>query len=248
MLLITIPFSHYCEKARWALEHAGLDYREEGHPPLLHYRATLLRGGGRTVPVLVAEGKVYADSTPILELANALATRDRKLIPADLALRAEVLALEDELDRKLGPAVRRVAYFHLLRQPELCRRLFRQQVSRADRLLLPATQRLIMRGIERGLSVDAAGYARSLERVRSVFADISARLSDGRRFLVGDAFSVADLTFAALGGLMLLPPESRAPMPAYDEAPPELQRLIDELSATPAGKHGLRMYREHRLR
>ena len=29
--LLTIPISHYCEKARWALERAGLAYREERH-------------------------------------------------------------------------------------------------------------------------------------------------------------------------------------------------------------------------
>jgi glutathione S-transferase len=29
--LVTIPISHYCEKARWSLERAGLEYREERH-------------------------------------------------------------------------------------------------------------------------------------------------------------------------------------------------------------------------
>ncbi len=246
MLLITIPFSHYCEKARWALDYAGLDYEEEGHPPLLHYRATLPRGAGRTVPALVAEGKVYTDSTPIVELANALATRDRKLFPTDPVLRAEVLALEDELDRVLGPAVRRVAYYYLLREPALCRRLFRRNIAGVDRVLLPFTERLIMRGVERGLRVTPAGKERSLERTRTAFASVNARLADGRAFLVGDSFSAADLTFASLAALLLLPPESPAPLPAYDEAPAELKALIDEHRATPAGAFGLRMYRDHR--
>ena len=29
--LITIPISHYCEKARWALDRAALAFREERH-------------------------------------------------------------------------------------------------------------------------------------------------------------------------------------------------------------------------
>jgi Glutathione S-transferase, N-terminal domain len=37
--LVTIPFSHFCEKARWALDHARVSFREEGHPPGLHRRA-----------------------------------------------------------------------------------------------------------------------------------------------------------------------------------------------------------------
>ena len=34
--LITIGASHYCEKARWAVERAGLPFREEFHPPVFH--------------------------------------------------------------------------------------------------------------------------------------------------------------------------------------------------------------------
>jgi len=32
--LITIPPSHYCEKARWALEHAGIATAKRG---ILHF-------------------------------------------------------------------------------------------------------------------------------------------------------------------------------------------------------------------
>ena len=39
-ILITIPLSHYCEKARWALDRVALPYREEPHAPLLHRLAT----------------------------------------------------------------------------------------------------------------------------------------------------------------------------------------------------------------
>ena len=34
--LITIPISHYCEKARWALDRAGIEYREERHIQGVH--------------------------------------------------------------------------------------------------------------------------------------------------------------------------------------------------------------------
>src|SRR5690348_3529366 len=51
-VLVTIPFSHFCEKARWALDHARVAYREEGHGPGLHRLATRRAGGRHTVPVL----------------------------------------------------------------------------------------------------------------------------------------------------------------------------------------------------
>jgi hypothetical protein len=30
---ITIGLSHYCEKARWALDQSGILYKEDAHPP-----------------------------------------------------------------------------------------------------------------------------------------------------------------------------------------------------------------------
>ncbi len=53
--LITIPVSHFCEKARWALEHAGIPYVEEGHLPFFSIRAVRRAGGRRSVPVLVTD-------------------------------------------------------------------------------------------------------------------------------------------------------------------------------------------------
>ena len=45
--LVTIPISHYCEKARWALERAALDYREERHVQGVHQFASRRAGGSR---------------------------------------------------------------------------------------------------------------------------------------------------------------------------------------------------------
>ena len=44
--LVTIPISHYCEKARWALDRAGMPYREERHVQGIH-RLAARRAGGR---------------------------------------------------------------------------------------------------------------------------------------------------------------------------------------------------------
>ena len=61
-VLITIPLSHYCEKARWALDRAALPYREEPHIPLIHRLATKRNDGG-TVPVLAHGIHRLTDST-----------------------------------------------------------------------------------------------------------------------------------------------------------------------------------------
>src|SRR3954453_21680817 len=60
--LFTIPISHYCEKARWALERAGLAYVEERHVQGVHRFVSRRFGGAGTLPVLVTPDGVFDQS------------------------------------------------------------------------------------------------------------------------------------------------------------------------------------------
>jgi len=68
--LMTIGPSHYCEKARWALDFFGVPYDEEPHPPIVHWGWSLRSGGGRWVPILCAGERVIGDSTDILHFLD----------------------------------------------------------------------------------------------------------------------------------------------------------------------------------
>src|SRR6187455_2623113 len=93
-VLITIPISHYCEKARWALDRTGVRYREQAHLQLIHWFAARRAGGGRTVPVLVCGDRVLADSADIVDEADANAPEGQGLYPEDPGAAAEVRGLE----------------------------------------------------------------------------------------------------------------------------------------------------------
>jgi glutathione S-transferase len=121
-ILITIPLSHYCEKARWALDRVALPYREEPHAPLLHRLATKRNERG-TVPVLVHGSSRFSDSTDILKHADAVCGGDL-LYPRDAELRREVDALEKRFDKELGPHTRRWAYAQALPQTKSIRSLW----------------------------------------------------------------------------------------------------------------------------
>ena len=109
---ITIPLSHYCEKARWGLDRVALPYREEPHAPLLN------RLAGGTVPALVHEGKRFIDSTDILVHADSVRGGDL-LYPRDAELRREVDSLEERFDIELGPHTRRWAYAQFVASHEV---------------------------------------------------------------------------------------------------------------------------------
>lgn len=243
MRLLTIPFSHYCEKARWGLQHVRIPFVEEGHAPLFHLRAVRAAGGGRTVPVLVTDDKVLADSTDILRFADRHATADRKLYPA--AVETEVAAMEDLFDEQFGPHTRRLAYYHTLHDRDLVVGLGTRGVPRWQGRLVDWGFPLARAYIKRGYKIDDGGAARSLKKVNDIFAEVDGRLADGRPYLTGDGFTAADLTFAALGALLLFPPEHPVGIPE-DRASPAYLALRDQLRPRPAGQLLLRVYRDWR--
>ena len=245
-ILITIPLSHYCEKARWALDRLALPYREEPHAPLLHRLATKRSEGG-TVPVLVHGGRRYIDSTDILVHADTICGGDL-LYPRDAALRREVDALEERFDTELGPHARRWAYGHLLPDTRLVRSLWSRGVPQLEASVLPMITPLARLLVRAGYRITPQGAQRSLDRVRGVFRQVDGLLGDGRRFLAGERFTAADLTFAALAAPMLLPAECRAVQPALDAVPAAMREEVLRLRDTAAGRFALRMFAQERGR
>jgi glutathione S-transferase len=239
--LITIPFSHYCEKARWALDRCGVTYEEHGHLPLFHYVETLRFDRQRTVPLLVDGKHVVRDSTDIIAWADA--QRPGALIP--IAGATGVLAIEDDLDNHFGPATRRWGYFHLIPNRDADRHIT-AGVPRWQKSLLGLARPLAVRVLRRQLKLDEAGVERSRKKIEDTFDRIEQIIGDGRRYIAGDRFTVADLTFAALAAPVLLPPNH--PVQTFDL---ELfgQAARDQIEAwrdRPAGQFGLRLYADER--
>ena len=243
--LITIPFSHYCEKARWALDAAGVGYREEAHPPVFHLRATRAVGG-QSVPVLVHGTAVARDSTDIALYVDTLAPPERRLLPDDPPRRARVLALEDELDETLGIDARLLVYWHWLAEGETARAF----VARMMGLRSPLVQRAVATAfralIFRKYKVSEPAARRAVTRVRETFARLEPALGQ-TKYLAGERFTLADLTLAALASPLLAPPEHPILGGARRvTAPAAFAALREELSSTPVGRHALHVYRDHR--
>jgi glutathione S-transferase len=244
--LITIPFSHYCEKARWALDRAGVAYEEDGHLPIFHYRPVKKAGGKKTVPILRTpdrDAPPIADSTEIVAWADA--HKPGCLLPADDKVRAEALAIEDHLDNDLGPAARRWGYSHLLPRKDLDAMMV-GVVPRWELRMLKITRPIAYGMLRRGLKIDAAGVERSRQKIEDSFAYVHDRLRDGRRYLAGDAFTVADLTLAALASAVLLPRAHPVRLPEAESFPPEPRDQIERWRDTAAGRHALLMYQTER--
>jgi len=241
--LVTIGPSHYCEKARWALDRAGVPYRESVHLPLLHWAASLPLGS-RTVPILITEGTKLTESNDILAFADARATEERRILPRDRGAREEVDRLVARFDRELGPLTRRLAYCLLVPRPELFLKVFEGTASPAQRRLLRHGHGLLRGAMKRAFKTSPRVEARTIEKLAALFDDVGAALGD-RGFLVGDGFTAADLTFAALSTPILLPPELPGCI-ARSELPADMAPTVDRFRETRAGRHALAMYASHR--
>jgi glutathione S-transferase len=244
--LITIPISHYCEKARWVLERAGMSYGEERHVQGIHRLAARRAGGGNTVPVLVTPDGVLGESRDILAWVDERTPPERRLFPAGPPARSEVEGLCRRFDDELGPRARRLIYVHMLAQPRLALRFNNEGVPRWEDAAIrhgwPLATRFLRRvlGICPGIEIeDESAVWRELDFVAGLFAD-------GRPHLCGERFTAADLTFAALCAAVVLPPEYGTRLPQPDVLAPETAALVVRAREHPAGRYALALFAEHR--
>jgi glutathione S-transferase len=244
--LVTIPISHFCEKARWALERARIDYVEERHVQGIHRIAARRAGGDTTVPVLVTNDGVFAESEDIVRHADEQLDEVRRLFPADPELRDEVIGLCRELDEGLGPDGRRLMYALMLELKGPMLRVNNQGVPAWEGRAMSALWPLVTRWGRRDLGIDADTVRVDEENVRRAFDDIADRRADGRPYLCGERFTAADLTFAALAAAVIVPPEYGVRLPQPGELPQHIARMVRDFREHPAGAYAMELFRTER--
>jgi len=164
-LLWHIPLSHYSEKVRWALDYKGIAHRRRVLGPDYLIRVWRATRQGQ-LPVLWLDGQAIADSTRIIaELEEAYP--EPALYPRDTATRQRALALEDDFDETLGPALRAAIVTPLFRHdPDIALRVLTTGMgSKAYRTLRPLLQRGDdSRGISDGPAVEPENGQLALPR------------------------------------------------------------------------------------
>jgi glutathione S-transferase len=223
--LYQLHWSHYVEKVRWALDFKGVGWRAIDidaftKREMQHLsRKTTLDSGRQlyTVPTIHDDstGAVVGESSEILSyLEQTYPTPP--LYPDELTQRNEVVQWMVWLDSTLGLAARRLAYTQIaLEYPRLLGQLFVPGLVGVKAWIAGAVIGGVLTRRFRFLHNRADEVYEQLETCLLL---VGRRL-DSRDYLVGDRFTAADLTLAAL-----MRPVTVVP---FFRNHPHLQRLFD---------------------
>jgi len=241
-ILWQFKYSHYNEKVRWALDFKRLPHRRRSLLPGPHAVRVLWMTGQKSVPVLVLNGKAIADSTRIIEALEALQPAP-PLYPADPRERERALALEEFFDEELGPQIRRAWFFQLLPHADYTAAQlavgWSARTQRVYRMFYPVLRRIMTMDMQ----IDAAGAEVGRAKIHAALDRIQTE-RQARDYLVGDRFTVADLTAAGLLAPIVMPPEFA--YPTLRPLPASAEQFRAAFARHPSFEWAADMFRRHR--
>lgn len=225
-ILWQYAFSNFNEKARWALDHKRIPHVRRSLLPGTPRQIRLMATG--TLPVLEIDGERIMDSTAIIA---ALEERfdGPPLYPVDAEARRRALDLEDFFDEHAGHEVRRAFFWEARDDVGLMAEMMSADQPRWARAFVRAGLPVGWQVMKRRYRFYEADAAEAREAIGAALDRIEAERR-GRDHLVGDSFTVADLTAAALLYPLALPlPEFPYPLPDIPSKP-----ALADLVAHPA--------------
>jgi len=243
--LATFATSHFCEKARWALEWHGIPFDEVTWPPGLHRVLAARAGAKRTsLPLLIGPGEVVEGSGAIIDWAERNAARSAGSLAPD-AERDEAAAIERRADAVIGIHVRRLAYAALLPgHADVVKRAMFQSAAGWHRVAGNLTWPLVWRLILKSYDIGPGAAADSRAKLEAELDWLDGLLGDGRPYLAGGSFSRTDLTVASLLGPFARPREMKV---YHDMRVPEaLAADVRRWSERPVMRFVRAQYRAHR--
>ncbi|WP_176481690.1 glutathione S-transferase family protein [Pseudomonas sp. HAR-UPW-AIA-41] len=213
LTLYTFAMSHFSEKIRWTLDACQLPYEERCLTPVFHMPTALRLGRrGQTTLPIVQQGSVAVQDSP--RIVDWLETCQGTLSILPQAQREAIRQIEQRFD-SIGKDVARLLYAGSFGVADgHIRQLWTAHANPLQTLFIRLAYPLICLGFRRKLNINAASAARASERIGAQLDWLEAQLADGRRYLVGDQLSLADITAASL----LAPIACPAEHPVYGDA------------------------------
>ncbi len=242
--LYQFPLSHFCEKARWMLDHKELEYAAHNLTPGFHRAFAKLKTGQYKLPILLDGEQWIADSTQIAFFLDQKYP-EHALIFSDLELRNKVLQINN-LANDLGRHVRRWGLSELLKNNDQSLDILigeKGYLRQFEKYSKPLIKALVSKGY--GLKTNEVYHSK--EKLDQTIEQLNQILIENKaRYLVGDRLSLADIAICSMLAPLLIIENT----PWEQEQTTNLsQQFLDykqQLENLPLGQYVLRIYATER--
>ena len=243
MKLLEFPHSHYCEKARWALDYKGIAFEAVAIMPGFHVITLRKFAPDTSVPVLLNDAEVVQGSSEIINYLE-LKHPEHCLTPTDANDRRDCLNIENIMDKKLGENIRQILYHRLLAYPDFIRYCFTHPLPQIKQRMFSLFYPLLRHKIYKTYVISAAKVEQARREFDVAMCEIENKLSQ-KQYLVGEQFTRADLSVASMLSLLAMPHEHPFPWKEIPDA--KTRAFYDEYRDHPVTEWVRKMYRDHRL-
>jgi glutathione S-transferase len=242
--LLQFPYSHFNEKARWALDYKGVVHERHNLLPGPHIRTIKRLTGLTHTPVLIYNDEIIPGSHNIIMRLEDKFPDTRRLLPEDRHDRSAAISLAQSLDEIVGPPVRTCVLAAMLPAGHYVPDMYSEHRSPLLRFAYRTAFPLAKPLTQRGNGVVNAEAVETARRDVEKNLDRLAALVNDHGFLIGARFSIADLTAASMFAPLLEIPHPDMHMP--HPLPEGLVRLHDAFKDHPMSKWVLAIYQAHR--
>ena len=243
--LYQFPLSHFCEKARWMLDHKELEYVAQNLVPGVHRAFAKLKTGQYKLPILLDRDQWIADSTQIALYLDQKYP-EHTLLRSDVKYRNQALEI-NTLSNELGRHVRRwVLAYSLNGNDESLEVLIGEKgyMRQFEKYSKPLVKALLSKGYH---LTNNERVQESKQYLEVMISTLNQTLIDNKgQYLVGDRLGLADIAVCSMLAPILeiedTPWERETGQPFVNE----FQKFKDDLINLPLGQYIIRIYQTER--
>ena len=247
-VLITFPPSLDSELGRFLLDHYGIQHQKRRHALIFSFLVTLWRGWTVIFPLLYSSSYKLAGPRPMAEYFDKRCQQNRQLWPQEEDQKRQVESDWNLFNNALAFATAKFAYHHLLPHRDLMIRPLTLGTPDFERKTVEFAYPVFAGLLRLLLGLSASKAEQCLDQARKIFDAVDARLAGKRKYLVGDRLTLSDLAFAVAAAPVVLPAGYGGPMPSFEQMPPAVQSVVNEMRPRPAGAFALKIYEQQRNR
>jgi glutathione S-transferase len=240
--LYDFTFSHYSEKARWALDFKGVPYTPRHLLPGFHMRTARKLAPRSSIPILKTDSAVIQGSTEIIDFLEQTFP-DRSLTPPEPRDANSAIEWEKYLDVEVGVTLRLWFYYHTLPDRERALKFLCADATWLQRSLFALAFERVRLKMTQFMNINAESASNAERRFALALDRLDQALERGP-FLVGNRFSRADLAACSLLWPLCRPGESESEVEAL--LCPTVSALRKRLQHRPFYRWVLERYREDR--